>query len=302
MDYGWTSLETKILQWTHRVVDAHGGVDRLVGSAIEGTFDCALDAALADAEVGQAPLHHRLLVVEEVARLGLPALPGPRLVIGREILGQVPLVPTAVADRDRLGPVRIAPYDALLLSFDDRDAWAAAVAASQITALPSSFGYPYGQVAASEGAALSAGAAGQIRALWHLSMASEIAGNARGALDGAASYLRERQQFGRQLSSFQALRHRIAELAVSTEAVVWLAREAAWHGDPGRAATAACYARQLAAKMAPELVQLCGARGFTLEFPVHLFAMRLEGLRLELGSADRLAGEVWVDPAERMTV
>jgi alkylation response protein AidB-like acyl-CoA dehydrogenase len=84
----------------------------------------------------------------------------------------------------------------------------------------------------------------------------------------------------------------VAELAVSTEAVVWLARRAAWSGDGGQAGMAVLYARDLAARMAPELVQLCGARGFTLAFPLHLFAMRLEGLRLSLGSGDRLAGEV----------
>ena len=47
--------------------------------------------------------------------------------------------------------------------------------------------------------------------------------------------------------------------------------------------------------MAPELVQLCGARGFVTDFPVHRFAMRLEALRLEAGSADRLSSAVWAD-------
>jgi hypothetical protein len=37
---------------------------------------------------------------------------------------------------------------------------------------------------------------------------------------------------------------------------------------------------------------MCGARSFTLEFGLHVFAMRLDGLRLELGGRDRLAGQV----------
>src|SRR5262249_14235476 len=141
------------------------------------------------------------------------------------------------------------------------------------------------------GAALPPGSAALLRTRWHLSLAGEIAGTAQGALKQLTSHLGQRQQFGARLSSFQALRHRVAELAVSANAAVWLARQAAWHGDGQGAALAAVYARDLAARMTPELVQLGGARSFALDFPLHLYAMRLEGLRLTLGSGDRLAGE-----------
>jgi alkylation response protein AidB-like acyl-CoA dehydrogenase len=187
------------------------------------------------------------------------------------------------------------------LSIAGDDAWAADIPAASISPVPSSFGYPFGTVGEAPTTALPPGSAALIRARWHLALAAEIAGTAQGALHQLTSYLRRREQFGAPLSSFQALRHRVAELAVSAGAAVWLARQAAWHGDAHRAGLAAVYARELAVRMAPELVQLGGARSFSLDFPLHLYAMRLEGLRLMLGSADRLAGEV-MDAPQRETV
>ncbi|OLT16459.1 hypothetical protein BJF78_14420 [Pseudonocardia sp. CNS-139] len=107
-----------------------------------------------------------------------------------------------------------------------------------------------------------------------------------------------REQFGRPLATFQALRHRLAEAAVSAEATRWLTREAAATGDDRQAALAAWYAADTAAALAPELVQLCGARSFTLEFGLHVFTMRLDGLRLEVGGPDRLGGELAATMAE----
>jgi hypothetical protein len=198
----------------------------------------------------------------------------------------------AVADRRRPGPVRLPPTGGLLMSIADGDAWVAEVEPASVTPVPSSFGYPFAAVPSTTGVPLPPGSAARLRMSWHLTLACEIAGTAHGALQHLTSHLRQRKQVGKQLAKLQALRHRVAELAVSTDAAMWLARQAAWHGDGQRAGIAAVYARELAARMAPELVQLSGARGFTLEFPVHLFAMRLEGLRLTLGSGDRLAREV----------
>jgi hypothetical protein len=298
MDYGHSAAEATVLQRVAALVEERGGGDRLRQAAATSPFDAVLDDALAADMAFEAPasLVTRLLVVEEVARLGLPALPGPRLIAGYEVLEQIPSRPVAVADRRRPGPLRIPPGGGLLLSYAGEDAWLTEVSAASIIPVSSSFGYPYGTVTVELGPALPAVSGGLLRAWWHLSMAAEIAGTAQGALQQLTSYLCRREQFGKPLASFQALRHRVAELAVSAQAAMWLAREAAWHGDAHRAGLAAVYARDLAARMAPELVQLGGARSFARDFPLHLYAMRLEGLRLGLGSADRLAGETMDAP------
>jgi Acyl-CoA dehydrogenase, C-terminal domain len=301
MDYGVSASEKVLLDGISSLVEGRGGAERLLAAATRGSFDPELDAALAAAAGTRAPLHLRLLVVEEAARLGLPAWPGARLLAGCDLFGELPSQPVAVVDRRRPGPARIPASGGLLLSIAGDDAWFAEVPAAAVSSVPSSFGYSFGTVAPEQTTALPPGSAALIRARWHLALAGEIASTAQGALHQLTSHLRQREQFGTRLSSFQALRHRVAELAVSANAAVWLARQAAWHGDGYRAGLAAVYARELAARSVPELVQLGGARSFSLDFPLNLFAMRLQGLRLMLGSADRLAGET-TDARERETV
>ena len=125
-----------------------------------------------------------------------------------------------------------------------------------------------------------------------MALIAEISGNADTAIRRTADHLTSRVQFGRPLASFQALRHRLADSAVSAEATRWLGREAAYQDDARSVARAAWYASDTAATLVPELLQMCGARGFTHEFGLHLFIMRLNCLRLELGGIDRLGLEL----------
>lgn len=68
------------------------------------------------------------------------------------------------------------------------------------------------------------------------------------------------------------------------EGARWLAREAAWCGAPAEAAaTAAAYATATAGRVFAETHQLSGAIGFTREHSLHVWSMRLQALRLELG-------------------
>jgi alkylation response protein AidB-like acyl-CoA dehydrogenase len=164
--------------------------------------------------------------------------------------------------------------------------------------VPSSFGFPYARVVArTTGRALPAGAGTALRSCWRLALAAEIAGNAAGGLAHVGTHLKSRRQFGEPLAMFQALRHRFAQAAVSAEATRWMVREAAASEDARNVLLAAHYAARTAAALTPELVQLCGARGFAREFGLHVFAMRLDGLRLELGGPDRLSAELVRNPA-----
>ena len=93
-----------------------------------------------------------------------------------------------------------------------------------------------------------------------------------------------RRQFGRAIGSFQAVQHRLAECAVRVEGTRWLVHEAAWHGaERERSATAAAYAGATGLRVFRETHQLSGAIGFTREHDLHVWSMRLQALRLELG-------------------
>ena len=82
------------------------------------------------------------------------------------------------------------------------------------------------------------------------------------------------------------------DLAVDAEATRWMAREASYSGQERAMWLAASYAAAVGAALSPDAVQLWGARGFVYEFGVSNLIMRVQGLRLELGSADRLAESV----------
>jgi alkylation response protein AidB-like acyl-CoA dehydrogenase len=80
------------------------------------------------------------------------------------------------------------------------------------------------------------------------------------------------------------VQHRLAECAIQIEASRWLVREAAHHGAPAEAvAAAAGFAISSAERVFAETHQLSGAIGFTREHDLHVWSMRLQALRLELG-------------------
>jgi alkylation response protein AidB-like acyl-CoA dehydrogenase len=171
------------------------------------------------------------------------------------------------------------------------------LAPGQVEAVPSGAGFPVGRVPAE---LLESGRPVEalgLRARWALAMAAELSGVAHAVVELTSTHLRERVQFGRPLAHFQALRHRIANLAVDAEATRWIAREAAYSGQERSMWLAASYAAAVGAALSPDAVQLWGARGFAYEFGVSNLIMRAQGLRLELGSADRLAETMLAAPA-----
>ncbi len=100
-----------------------------------------------------------------------------------------------------------------------------------------------------------------------------------------------RHQFGRPVGSFQALKHRLADLWVVTQARA-VARYAAgaWRpatATPVAAALAQAFCSPLAVQAAEECVQLHGGIGFTWEHPAHLFLKRAKADSVGFGTADR---------------
>ncbi len=132
-------------------------------------------------------------------------------------------------------------------------------------------------------AALAAGAA---------VLASEQVGLAQRCLDMTVAYVKERRQFARPVGSFQALKHRLADLWTEITQARAAARYAAAclaTGDPDvkvAVALAQAYCSETAVHAAQECVQLHGGIGFTWEHPVHLYLKRAKADSIAFGTAD----------------
>jgi alkylation response protein AidB-like acyl-CoA dehydrogenase len=133
-------------------------------------------------------------------------------------------------------------------------------------------------------AALTAGAA---------VLASEQLGAAERCLEMTVAYLKERRQFGRPIGSFQALKHRVADVWVGVTQARAAARYAAacLAGDDPDAPVAVALAKaacsDVAVRAAQECLQLHGGIGFTWEHPCHLYLKRAKSSSIGFGTADR---------------
>jgi alkylation response protein AidB-like acyl-CoA dehydrogenase len=124
-------------------------------------------------------------------------------------------------------------------------------------------------------------------------LASEQLGVAEQCLGMTVSYVKERHQFARPVGSFQALKHRLADVWMAVTQARAAARYAAAclaSGDPDTPvavalAKAAC--GDAAVLAAQECVQLHGGIGFTWEHPAHLLLKRAKSGSLALGTPDR---------------
>ncbi|WP_182523592.1 acyl-CoA dehydrogenase [Nocardioides dongkuii] len=134
--------------------------------------------------------------------------------------------------------------------------------------------------------------------------AAEAAGLARWCLETAVEYAKVREQFGKKIGSFQAIKHLCAEMletAESVTAAAWDVACAAQRGLAGAdddqwafaADVAAAIAFDGALSVAKSCIQVLGGIGFTFEHDAHLYYRRAAALRALLGGRD--------DAAERLT-
>ncbi|MGW3299991.1 acyl-CoA dehydrogenase family protein [Streptomyces rubiginosohelvolus] len=117
-------------------------------------------------------------------------------------------------------------------------------------------------------------------------LAAEAVGTAASALERTVEYVKTREQFGRAVGSFQAVKHRLADLYVRVEA----ARSAAYHAarDPEAGPLALAQALEAARITTGEAVQLHGGIGFTWEHEAHRYLKRAAGDELLFGPVHRL--------------
>ncbi|MEU8041138.1 acyl-CoA dehydrogenase family protein [Streptosporangium sp. NPDC049078] len=130
-------------------------------------------------------------------------------------------------------------------------------------------------------------------------LASEQLGVAEWCLSTTLAYIKERRQFARPVGSFQAIKHRMADLwldvvrarAAARNAAVLLAtdpglsggQEAVRDREPA-VAVAASWCSEVAVRVAEESVQLHGGIGMTWEHPLHLYLKRAKSTEVALGT------------------
>ncbi len=110
-----------------------------------------------------------------------------------------------------------------------------------------------------------------------ISIAALALGMAQGALDAATRYAKQRKQFGKAISEFQAIQFKLADMATEVEAARLLVYQAAWLADQKtrrftmESSMAKLFASEVAVRVANECVQIHGGYGFIKDYPAEKF-------------------------------
>ena len=129
----------------------------------------------------------------------------------------------------------------------------------------------------------------QVLDLAAVALASEQVGGAQFVLDMAVQYAKDRVQFGRPIGSFQAIKHKCADMLLEVESAKSAAYYAAWCAAemndelPSVASLAKAYCSEAYFHCAAENIQIHGGIGFTWEHPAHLYFKRAKSSELIFG-------------------
>jgi acyl-CoA dehydrogenase len=235
------------------------------------------------------PLAETALANLLVATAGGEPKPGPAALVlgnlalnGGRLSGKVERVPfAAVAERF------VAVVGGTLV--------VVAKANTKVEGRPSHAGEPYGTVtfdnAVAEFSAASPVNAERALELGAAMRAMQMAGAADKVLATAVEYSKQRVQFGRSISTFQAIQHMLAELASCVAATIASAEAAARDADEGGVvdggrfsiAAAKCQASDFAQRIAAISHQSMGAMGFTHEHILHHYTRRIGAAHAKAG-------------------
>ena len=125
-----------------------------------------------------------------------------------------------------------------------------------------------------------------------VALSAEMLGTTRWLLDRTIAYAKERRQFDRPIGSFQAVQHKLADMALVHEqawSAVYYAAMAIDADDPDRhraAHVAKIMAGEAATRAAKDGIQVHGGIGYTWEHDLHLYIRRAYGSEHLLGTAD----------------
>ena len=290
MDFELNEDQQAILEAVNRLLEQRAGPARAIALFNEQGYDNALDEALFEAgfmsiRKDAGPLE-AALVVEAIARQAAVSSAAAEILLAPVLSNEVMAGPITLAtDKTLHAPLRYGAHAKHLIVFADNHAHLITLKEGDMAPVKSNFGYPMGKLTRSvSGRALGKDIAEQLKCWWRLSLAIEAVGTMDAALQHTVDYVKQRRQFGRAIGSFQAIQHRLATCAIQLEGSRWLAREAAYHGAQSEAvANAAAFALAAADLIFTETHQMSGAIGFTREFNLHVWSMRLQALRQEFG-------------------
>jgi alkylation response protein AidB-like acyl-CoA dehydrogenase len=122
-----------------------------------------------------------------------------------------------------------------------------------------------------------------------VALAAEQVGGAQACLDMAVEYAKVRVQFGRPIGSFQAIKHKCADMLLEVESAKSAAYYAGWCASemndelPAVASLAKAYCSEAYFHAAAENIQIHGGIGFTWEHPAHLYFKRAKSSELLFG-------------------
>jgi alkylation response protein AidB-like acyl-CoA dehydrogenase len=294
MDFELNEDQSAIIEAVDRLLEQHAGPARAITLNEQRGYDSKLHQALEEAGfsniINDMASGERLggleatLVVEAAARAAASSAVGAQLMVAPLANDEIP-GPVAVSTEQQLAagnPVRFGAHANTLLVIGDK-VQQATLNDGDMENIRTSFGYPYGKPAGEIKTETLDADAQQLKNWWRLSLAAEAVGTMEGALNHTVDYVKQRRQFGRTIGSFQAIQHRLALCSIQLEGSRWLVREAAYHGASAEGvAAAASFALAAADQVFTEGHQMSGAIGFTNEFDLHVWSMRLQALRQEM--------------------
>lgn len=129
----------------------------------------------------------------------------------------------------------------------------------------------------------------QVLDLAVVALAAEQVGGAQKVLEMAVQYAKDRVQFGRPIGSFQAIKHKCADMLLEVESAKSAAYYAGWCASelndelPSVASLAKAYCSEAYFHAAAENIQIHGGIGFTWEHPAHLYFKRAKSSELLFG-------------------
>lgn len=273
------------------------------GGAGLGMVELAILAEAAGAQVAAIPMLGLATAARAIAAGGSDAQQAewlPRLISG-EAIAACAEAPALATDGARLsGTVEFVPHGEvadLFVLLAPGAAWLVRADAPGVTVTPHvtmDQTRPFATLAldgvAAEALADPQAALAAVHAGGWICLAAEALGGAQEALDRTVAYAKERVQFGRQIGSFQAYKHRLADMMIEIEqarsAVYWAACAVDEGSDEAGIAlhAAKSFAADTFFMVAGNMIQLHGGIGFTWEHDAHLFFKRARAVQSLLGN------------------
>lgn len=282
------------------------GIPESAGGAGLGMVELAIIAEAAGAQVAALPMLGSLaMAAQAIAAGGSAAQQGdllPALLSGELIAGYVHDA-ALQADGNSLscsaGFVAHGASAGVFVVTSNTGAWtlradAPGVTVAALTTMDQTRPYARVTLAGAQGEPLDnpAAAIAAAHRAGFVAVAAEALGGAQACLDRTVAYAKERVQFGRAIGSFQAYKHRLADMMIEIEqarsAVYWAACAVDEGSDEAELAlhSAKSFAADTYFMCAGNQIQLHGGIGFTWEHDAHLFFKRARAIQTMLGSGN----------------